>query len=68
MARAMRIEYPGAVYHITSRGNDRRDIFLDDDDRREFLELLGEVVRRFGWIVTAYTLMTNHYLCAAAHK
>ena len=57
----MRIEYPGAVYHITSRGNDRRDIFLDDADRRHFLELLGEVVRRFGWIVTAYTLMTTHF-------
>jgi REP element-mobilizing transposase RayT len=57
----MRIEFPGAVYHITSRGNDRRDIFLDDDDRRRFLELLGEVVARFGWIVTAYTLMTNHF-------
>ena len=61
MARAMRIEFPGAVYHITSRGNERRDIFRDDDDRRQFLELLGEVVRRFGWIVTAYTLMTNHF-------
>jgi len=61
MARAMRIEFPGAVYHITSRGNDRRDIFQDDNDRRRFLELLGEVARRFGWIVTAYTLMTNHF-------
>ncbi|MGK2858913.1 MAG: transposase, partial [Thermoanaerobaculia bacterium] len=61
MARAMRIEFPGAVYHITSRGNARCDIFLDDDDRRQFLELLGEVVRRFEWIVTAYTLMTTHF-------
>jgi len=57
----MRVEFPGAVYHITSRGNERRDIFLDDGDRRRFLELLGEVVRRFGWVVTAYTLMTNHF-------
>lgn len=57
----MRIEYSGAVYHITSRGNGRGDIFLDNADRRRFLELLGEVVRRFGWIVTAYTLMTNHF-------
>jgi len=61
MARAMRIEYPGAVYHVTSRGNNRGDIFLDDRDRRRFLELLGEVARRFGWVVTAYTLMTNHF-------
>lgn len=57
----MRIEYPGAVYHVTSRGNERRDIFLDDADREHFLKLLGEVVRRFGWIVTAYTLMTNQF-------
>lgn len=57
----MRIEYPGAVYHITSRGNERRDIFRDDDDRRHFLELLGEVVRRFGWIVTGYTMLDNHF-------
>ena len=68
MARAMRIEFPGAVYHITSRGNERRDIFRDDHDRRHFHELLGEVVRRFGWIVTAYTMLDNHRLCAAAHK
>jgi REP element-mobilizing transposase RayT len=57
----MRIEFPGAVYHITSRGNERRDIFRDDDDRRKFLELLGEVVRRFGWIVTSYTMLDNHF-------
>ena len=59
MARAMRIEFPGAVYHITSRGNERRDIFRDDDDRHHLLKLLGEVVRRFGWIVTAYTMLDN---------
>ncbi len=57
----MRIEFPGAVYHITSRGNERRDIFRDDTDRRYFLELLGEVVRRFGWIVTGYTMLDNHF-------
>jgi putative transposase len=61
MARAMRIEYPGAVYHVTSRGNNRSDIFLNDNDRLRFLEFLGEVAQRFGWIVTAYTLMTNHF-------
>ena len=61
MARALRIEYPGAVYHVTSRGNERRDIFLDDDDRRMFLALLAQAVVRFGWILTAYTLMTNHF-------
>jgi len=45
MARPLRIEYPGAVYHITSRGNARQDIFLDDDDRGEFLELVALVVQ-----------------------
>ena len=60
MARAMRIEFPGAVDHITSRGNERREIFRDDDDRRHFLELLGEVVRRFAWIITGYTMLDNH--------
>jgi REP element-mobilizing transposase RayT len=61
MARALRIEYPGAVYHVTSRGNERRDIFRDDEDRERFLELLAETVTRFGWILTAYTLMANHF-------
>ena len=59
MARAMRIEFPDAVYHISSRGNERRDIFRDDADRRHFLEFLWEVVRRFGWIVTGYTILDN---------
>ena len=45
MARPLRIEYPGAVYHITSRGNARQDIFLDDDNREEFVELVGLVVQ-----------------------
>jgi REP element-mobilizing transposase RayT len=61
MARALRIEYPGAVYHITSRGNERRVIFLDDEDREQFLRLLADAVTRFGWILTAFTLMTNHF-------
>ncbi|MBI2214219.1 MAG: transposase [Acidobacteria bacterium] len=61
MARALRIEYPGAVYHITSRGNEKRDIFVDDADRQKFLDFLGEAVIRFGWILSAYTLMTNHF-------
>ena len=61
MARALRIEYPGAVYHVTARGNERRDIFRDDDDREQFLRFLGDAVMRFGWILTDYTLMTNHF-------
>ena len=47
MARPLRIEYPGAVYHVTARGNARAAVFLDDDDRRRFLTLLGETVGRF---------------------
>ncbi len=61
MARALRIEYPGAVYHVTSRGNERRVIFHDEEDYEQFLRLLAEAVKRFGWILTAYTLMTNHF-------
>ncbi len=61
MARPLRIEYPGAVYHITSRGNAYQDIFLDDADREKFLELLNQTVERFNWLCHAYCLMSNHY-------
>lgn len=61
MARPLRLEYPDAVYHITSRGNEGRPIFRTDEDRLTFLTLLQEVVRRFGWSVSAWTLMTNHF-------
>ncbi len=61
MARPLRIEYPGAVYHVTARGNARGDIFLDDADRTAFLELLGRAIERLGWLVHAYCLMDNHY-------
>jgi putative transposase len=61
MARPLRIEYEGAVYHVTSRGNARQDIFLVDSDREMFLHLLGDTVERFGWVCHAYCLMTNHY-------
>ncbi len=61
MSRPLRLEYPGSLWHITVRGNEKRPTFLDDRDRRRFLELLGEAVRRFRWILTAYVLMSNHY-------
>ena len=61
MARPLRIEFAGALYHITSRGNERRAIFFDDQDREEFLKVLGHVCKRFGWICHAYCLMMNHY-------
>ena len=62
MARAWRIEYEGALYHVLSRGNERRDIFLDDDDRTLFLTGLAEAGERFAVDVLAYVLMGNHYL------
>jgi putative transposase len=61
MARPLRIAYPGALYHLTSRGNARQPIFLDDGDRRLFLHHLGEVVGRSRWRCRAFCLMTNHY-------
>jgi len=61
MARPLRIEYPGAVYHITSRGNAREAIALADDDRDDFFHVLGTVVERHSWRCYAYCLMTNHY-------
>lgn len=61
MARPLRIEFPGALYHVTSRGDRREDIFADDDDRVLFLEVLGQVVGEFNWLCLAYCLMGNHY-------
>ena len=61
MARQWRIEYPGAIYHVMSRGNDRQDIFLSDDDRQLFLSLLGEFSGLFDIEIYAYVLMGNHY-------
>ena len=61
MARPLRIEFPGAVYHVTSRGNARAPIFRGDADRYLFLDTLGDVVEQHGWLCHAYCLMTNHY-------
>lgn len=61
MARPLRIEFAGALYHVTSRGDRREPIFDDDEDRRIFLSVLAEVVDRFNWLCHAYCLMTNHY-------
>ncbi len=61
MARPLRIEYPGALYHITSRGNKQQDIFLMDNDRTLFLEVLNKVIKKRNWICHAYCLMGNHY-------
>ncbi len=61
MARPLRIEYPGAIYHLTNRGNAGQTIFEDDVDRIAFLSVLGDVVDRMGWLCHAYCLMGNHY-------
>ncbi len=61
MARPLRIEFPNALYHVTSRGNERKSIFKDDAGRRLFLNILDDVAARFNWIVHAYCLMDNHY-------
>lgn len=61
MSRPLRIEYPGAVYHITARGDDKRPIYLDDNDRNLFLDRLAGTAQRFEWRFYAYCLMGNHY-------
>jgi putative transposase len=61
MARSIRIEFSGALYHVTSRGDRRESIYEDDQDRERFLEIIGQVVKDSNWICHAYCLMTNHY-------
>ena len=61
MTRPLRLEFAGAICHVTARGDRREEIYLDDDDRVGYLELLGEVCGRFNWTLHAYCLMSNHY-------
>jgi REP element-mobilizing transposase RayT len=61
MARPIRIEYRGALYPITSRGNERKKIFLKDEDRIRFLKILEEYHNRYGILIHCYILMDNHY-------
>jgi len=61
MARPLRLEFAGALYHLTSRGDGREAIFLSDADRRIFLDIVAAVRERVNWVVHAYCLMTNHY-------
>ena len=61
MARPLRLEFSGALYHVTSRGDRREDIYLDDDDRETWLSVLETVCQRFNWVVHAYCQMSNHY-------
>jgi putative transposase len=61
MAREVRIEYPGAVYHVIARGNAGNPVFFEDRDRKQFLKTLGDACEKTGWIAHAYVLMSNHY-------
>jgi putative transposase len=61
MARPLRIEFGGALYHVTSRGDGREDIYAGEDDRDLWLEILGQVCERFNWAIHAYCQMGNHY-------
>lgn len=61
MARPLRLEFSGALYHVTSRGDGREVIYRGDGDRRLFLGVVAEVWARFNWSIHAYCLMTNHY-------
>lgn len=61
MARPLRVEFAGAVYHVMARGNERKAVFRDDRDRQQFLQTLSEMVERFGVRLHAYVLLGNHY-------
>ncbi|WP_223261204.1 transposase [Methylophilus medardicus] len=61
MARPLRIELEDGLYRVTSRGDGQEDIYLSDDDRLLWLDLLGEVCKRFNWVCHAYYQMSNHY-------
>ena len=62
MARPLRLEFPGAVYFITTKGNGNQNVFLDSDDAEKWLTVFENVCQRFGWICYAYCLMGNHYM------
>jgi hypothetical protein len=59
MPRQLRLQYPGAMYHVMSRGNRREKIFLDDVDRQDFIKTLAEACQKTGWQVHAYCLVPN---------
>lgn len=61
MPRQLRIDYPGAIHHVISRGDRRENIYEDDVDRQEFLKKLAETCQKTDWQVPAYCLMTNHF-------
>ena len=60
MARKLRLEYPGALYHVINRGNYRRDLFETVGAAQSFVDAMEEAVHRHGWGLQAYVLMRNH--------
>jgi REP element-mobilizing transposase RayT len=61
MARPLRLEFAGALYHVTSRGNERKSIYLEESDFETFLGLFGDVCKRYHWVIHSFYLMKNHY-------
>src|SRR5277367_1654429 len=61
MARKLRVQYPGAIYHVMNRGDRRERVFKDEGDRKLFLETLDEACEKTGWLVHAWCLMPNHF-------
>src|SRR5947199_10523576 len=61
MARKLRLQYPGAIYHVMNRGDRRDAIFADDDDRRLLLQTLGEACQKTDWEIHAWCWMSNHF-------
>jgi REP element-mobilizing transposase RayT len=61
VARPLRVQFPGGIFHVTDRGNRRQPIFLDSHDREHFLQMLEALRRKRGWVGLGYCLMPNHY-------
>src|SRR6202142_1876287 len=61
MPRKLRVEYPGAIYHVMNRGDRREPIFKDDVDRKAFMQTLGEACAKTSWLIHAWCLMPNHF-------
>jgi len=61
MSRLLRLEFTGALYHVTARGNRQEDIFEEDGDWVEFISIFQDVCDRYNWVCHAYFLMSNHY-------
>ena len=61
MARPLKLEFAGTLYHVTSRGDRQNDVYKSDVDRADFVTLLEQVCEMYNWVCHAYSLMSNHY-------